>query len=156
MKKLIFLLLAAFPLLGAVAQKRMAQPKTKSEILNDKYCSPLFSSRDGEYFDLLDDGVTKGAVAYMNILDWLQGRVAGLQVYTSRYNTRIPYIRNQRAAVYVNEMRVDYDLLNLLPVTDIAMIKVIKGPSVLPFSGGGAIAIYTIRGDDEDAEAEQN
>ena len=152
MKKLLFLLLAIITLLSADAQKRVAQPRTKAEVLNNKYCSPLFSTTNGEYFDLQDEGLSTGAISYMNILDWLQGRVTGLQVYTSRFNTRVPYIRNQRATVYVNEMRVDYDMLGLLPVADIAMVKVIKGPSVLPFSGGGAIAIYTIRGDDEEEE----
>jgi hypothetical protein len=49
---------------------------------------------------------------------------------------------------------VDYDYLSMLPVTDIAMIKIIKGPFVGGWSGaGGAIAIYTIRGEDEHKES---
>jgi outer membrane receptor for ferrienterochelin and colicin len=79
--------------------------------------------------------------------------VAGLQIYTTKNNLRIPFIRNQRAAVYVNEIRMDYDYLSMLPVNDIAMIKVIKGPFVGGWGGaGGAIAIYTIRGEDESTE----
>jgi hypothetical protein len=86
----------------------------------------------------------------LNVLDWLQGRVAGLHIYNAKYNTRIPYIRNQRAGVFVDEIRVDYDFLSMLPVTDIAMIKVIKGPFGNTSGGpGGTIAIYTIRGDEE-------
>ncbi|WP_276501387.1 TonB-dependent receptor plug domain-containing protein [Terrimonas pollutisoli] len=150
MKRLVFVLLLIIPLLSAVAQKQISRPKTKAEILNEKYCSALFSTIHGDYFDFLDEAVNGSASAYFNILDWLQGRVAGLQVYTTRFNSRIPFIRNQRAVVYVDEMRVDYDYLNALPVADIAMIKVIKGPSVLPFSGGGVIAVYTIRGEDEE------
>ena len=38
--------------------------------------------------------------------------------------------------------------LDMLPVTDIAMIKIIKGPFVGAWDGaGGAIVIYTIRGE---------
>ena len=88
---------------------------------------------------------------YNNILDWLQGRVAGLQVYTTRSDDRIPFIRNSRAGVYVDEVQVNYSFLNSLSVNDIAMIKVIKGPFAAAFnSPGGVIAIYTIQGEDED------
>ena len=155
MKRLVFVLLLIIPLLSAVAQKRISQPKTKAEILNEKYCSALFSTTHGDYFDFIDEGVNTSALAYFNILDWLQGRVAGLQVYTTRFNSRIPFIRNQRAVVYLNEMRVDYDFLNALPVADIAMIKIIKGPSVLTYGGGGGvIAVYTKTGDDEELTEE--
>jgi outer membrane receptor protein involved in Fe transport len=92
---------------------------------------------------------------YLNILDWLQGRVAGLQVYTARNNDRIPYIRNSRAGIYVDEIYRDADFLNSLPVTDIAMIKIIKGPFAGGFnSPGGVIAIYTIGTDDEGEETD--
>jgi outer membrane receptor for ferrienterochelin and colicin len=79
--------------------------------------------------------------------------VAGLQIQ-SRGFSRIPFIRNQRAAVYVDEMWRDAEFLNMLPVTDIAMIKVIKGPFVGGFgASGGVIAIYTIGTDDEEEES---
>jgi len=43
----------------------------------------------------------------------------------------------------------------MFPVSDIAMIKIIKGPFLGGWgAGGGAIAIYTIRGD-EDENTEQ-
>ncbi len=125
--------------------------KTPEEKLNEEYCSGLFKSYDGTILDLVNNN--SSAQGYMNILDWLQGRVAGLQVYTNRNNDRIPYIRNSRAGIYVDEVYRDADFLNLLPVADIAMIKVIKGP----FAGGmnspgGVIAIYTIVTDDEGDE----
>ena len=92
--------------------------------------------------------------AYFNILDWLEGRVAGLQVFVSGSGVRVPVIRGSVATIFVDEMRMDALFLNSLPVNDIAMIKVIKGPfaGAVGNGGGGTIAIYTIRGDDEEEE----
>ena len=150
MKRVFLILAIAVFSISAFSQKRVVQQKTKEQILNETYCSGLFSTLDAVYFDFLDERVSNSAMGYINVLDWLQGRVAGLHIYNTRYNTRIPFIRNQRAGVFVDEMRVDYDFLSLLPVTDIAMIKIIKGPFSNPLGGpGGTIAIYTIRGDEE-------
>ncbi len=151
MKKLILSILVLVSSVVAFSQTRLAQVKTKEEQLNEEYCTGLFKSPDGTYFDMLNDKTAIGANSYLNILDWLQGRVAGLQVYTLRDNTRLPVIRNSIASVYVDEILVSPDFLNALPVTDIAMIKIIKGPQAGIFgSSGGVIAIYTIKGDDEE------
>ena len=105
-------------------------------------------------FDILSDNTTVNS--YFNILDWLEGRVAGLQVFTLRNGIRIPVIRSQQTTIYVDEVPVSPDFLNSLPVTDIAMIKVIKTPFFGGSKGGGgAIAIYTINtGEDEPAKGE--
>ncbi|MEP7376360.1 MAG: hypothetical protein ABI675_23385 [Chitinophagaceae bacterium] len=154
MKKLFLIIgIITFSIPG-FSQKRISPVKTKEELLNEEYCTGLFNTQQADYFDFLDDRVNTSAMGYLNILDWLQGRVAGLQVYTTRNNLRIPFIRNQRAGVYVNEVRVDYDYLSILPVADIAMIKIIKGPFVGGWGGaGGTIAVYTIRGEDESEES---
>ena len=153
MKKLILIVMILSFSWNAFSQKRIAATRTKEEVLNETYCSGLFSTLHADYFDLVNDETTASSTAYFNILDWLQGRVAGLQVYTTRDNIRVPFIRNQRASVFVDEMRISYDFLNSLPVSDIAMVKIIKGPFAGGFGGGGgAIAIYTMRGDDENEE----
>ena len=147
------LLLIAFsiPVLG---QRRANNVPSKEDQLNKKYCSPLFNTSHAEYIDLLHDNGTQSARSYTNILDWLQGRVAGLQVYAGRNNTRIPYLRNQRAGIYVDEIWMDADYLSMLSVSDIGMVKIMKGPVMGPRSGpGGIIAIYTIR--EEDLEEEE-
>ncbi len=156
MKKLFLIITVTVFTIPLFSQKRpdtyrVSQVKTKEELLNEEYCSPLFNTSNADYFDLLDDRVNSSAIAYLNVLDWLQGRVAGLQIYRANNNLRIPFIRNQRATVFVNEIRMDYDYLNMLPVTDIAMIKIIKGPFIGGWGGaGGAIAIYTIRGEGDE------
>ena len=156
MKKVFLFILVFSFCVAAFGQARISPQKTKDEILNETYCTGLFSTLDAVYFDLLDDKVSGTVVGYQNVLDWLQGRVAGLNVYSSKYNRRIPFIRNQRAGVFVDEIPVDYDYLSMLPVTDIAMIKVIKGPFAHPLAGpGGTIAIYTVRGGDEEEPGDE-
>ena len=148
MKK-FFLIAALFTTtLAAMAQTHTRNTKSEKQILNDKYASGLFKNAEGTVFDIENENVQ----AYFNILDWLQGRVAGLQVFVSRSGTKVPVIRGSVATIYVDEMRMDASFLNSLSVNDIAMIKVIKGPFVgaIGNGGGGVIAIYTIRGDEED------
>ena len=43
--------------------------------LNDEYCTGMFKSADGVIFDIANNVTTSG---YLNILNWLPGRVAGL------------------------------------------------------------------------------
>ena len=115
------------------------------------YVSPRFGIPEGVYFNLEHDN-TAGIYGHTNILDWLRGRVAGLQVYTIR-GYQIPFMRNYPATIYIDEIRVDASTLHLFPVTDIALIKVIKGPQAGILGGpGGAIAVYTKRGESEEEE----
>jgi hypothetical protein len=151
MKKLFLLIIVSALSFTVFGQKRIMQARSIQDKLNEEYCSGIFKMVDGTYFDLLDDRVNTSAMGYTNVLDWLQGRVAGLQIYTTYDRVRVPFIRNQRASIYVDEMPVSEDFISLLPVTDIAMIKIIKDPFISGWRGpGGAIAIYTIRGEDEE------
>lgn len=126
--------------------KAVMSPKEK---LNDEYCSGLFKSYDGAIIDLSNDNGS--ASGYLNILNYLNGRVAGLQIYYTRDRTAVPFFRNQKASIFVDETPVDPGFLKDLQVTDIAMVKIIKGPfaGAMGNGGGGVIAIYTLKGDDE-------
>lgn len=153
MKKLFLSAIVFITAITAFGQTRVSQYKTIEQKLNEEYCSGLFKSADGTYFDMLNDKTAIGANSYLNILSWLQGRVAGLQIYQTKSNLLVPYIRNSPAGIYVDEIYRDPDFLNILPVTDIAMIKVIKGPFLGAFnSPGGVIAIYTIGTEEEEEE----
>jgi len=153
MKNILLIAALITTTIGAMAQTRLKNPKSPKELLNDKYASSLFKSTDGIIFDLENETVG----AYFNILDWLEGRVAGLQVFVSRTGIRVPVIRGSAATIFVDEMRTDPSYLNFLSVNDIAMIKVIKGPFVgaIGNGGGGTIAIYTIKADDEEESPSQ-
>lgn len=68
---------------GKVLENVIVNTKTKSsvEIMDEKYTSSgLFSGGDSYKFDLVND---KFRFAYQNIFQYLQGKVAGLQINTS-------------------------------------------------------------------------
>src|SRR5689334_17689452 len=151
MKKIILFALVSAFFLTTFAQRYTGKDQlTQRDKLNDEYCSGLFKTHDGIIFDLQNEN--ESAKSYSNILEWLNGRVAGLQLYYTRYGTPVPFIRNTRSSVFVDEIPVDPGFLNTLPVTDIAVIKVIKEPFIgaVGNGAGGAIAIYTLKGDDDE------
>jgi len=152
MKKIILLTTSSILALSLLAQHRNRDHISPAEKLNDEYCTGLFKSYDGVIFDLTSEN--ESALSYLNILNWLNGRVSGLQIYYTRDLTPVPFIRNTRASIFVDEVPVDPTFLNHLSVADIAMIKIIKGPFVgaVGNGGGGTIAIYTNRGDDDENE----
>ena len=152
MKKILLIAALITTTIGTMAQKYTSRAKSPKELLNDRYTSGLFKNAEGTIFDIENE--TLGS--YLNILDWLEGRVAGLQVFVSGNGVRVPVIRGSVATIFVDEMKVDASFLNSLPVNDIGMIKVIKGPfaGAVGNGGGGTIAIYTIRGEDDDEEEE--
>jgi hypothetical protein len=123
--------------------------ESRQERLNNEYCTGLFKMHDGIILDLQN---SNGVTNYLNILEWLQGRVAGLQIYHKKDGTPVPFIRNSKAGLFVDEIAVDPEYLNILPVSDIAIIKIIKGPFEGAFGNGtgGVISIYTLKGDDEE------
>ena len=152
MKRIVLLVFACLIGIVTFAQRYSGKNESPQEKLNNEYCSGLFRTHDGIIFDLQNEN--ESANAYSNVLEWLQGRVAGLQIYYTRSGIAIPFIRNTRASVFVDEVQVDPSLLSDIATTDIAMIKVIKGPFVgaVGNGGGGTVAIYTLKGDDDDDE----
>ena len=148
MKKIFVVIIMVTTGLFASAQtysgKRVLSQQEK---LNDEYCSGLFKLSEGSILDLTENQTVQG---YLNILDWLDGRVAGLRVYTSWGATKIPVIRGSVAKLYVDEIPVDPSYISSLSVNDIAMIKVIKGPSAGILGASGVIAIYTYKDEEEE------
>jgi len=149
MKKTVLLTFASVLCFTLFSQRypgnTSASPEEK---LNNEYCTGLFKTHDGTIIDLVNKN--ESAKSYTNILEWLQGRVAGLQIYYTRYGTPVPFVRNTKASVFIDEIPVDAGYLNDLAVADIAMIKIIKQPFVgaAGNGGGGVVAIYTLKGDD--------
>jgi len=153
MKKITLLALVSIFFLTTFAQRYTGKDyQTQQDKLNEEYCSGLFKTHDGIIFYLQSED--ESAKSYSNILEWLNGRVAGLQLYYTRNGTPVPFMRNSRSSVFVDEIAVDPGFLNTLPVTDIALIKIIKEPFVgaIGNGAGGTIAIYTVKGDDEESD----
>ena len=117
-----------------------AKKRDEKRILNEKLSSGMFRSIDEQIFDFVNEN--PGAQASQDIFSWLQGRAAGLsfQMYMGNY---VPYIRNFPAKVYIDEIPTDPSTISSIPVSAIAMVKIIRGSSIL----GNALAVYTRRGD---------
>jgi hypothetical protein len=125
--------------------KVKAKKKNLTQELNKKLSSPLYNSINEIVFDLINDN--QSAASSPNILQWLQGRVAGLTINYEN-GTPTPYIRQAKANIYLDEMQMDANSLSGISADNIAMIKVIKEGTVGMSGGGnGAVLIYTKRGD---------
>ncbi len=127
-----------------------AKTKTPLEVLDEKYASGLFRFGDGYQFDLVNDRM---AGSYMNIFQYLQGKVAGLQINTSGANVSLSW-RQSTPQLYLDEMPTDVSMISSIPVQDVAYVKVMRPPFMGAVGGGagGAIAIYTRRGNDVASE----
>jgi hypothetical protein len=86
-------------------------------------------------------------LGHLNVLQYLQSRVAGLQISLSTPTT-ITW-RGQRTALFLNEIQQESaDVLESTPMSDIAMVKIFNPPFFGAFGGGGggAIAVYLKKG----------
>ncbi len=133
---------------GKVLENVVIKSKIKPaiEVMDEKYSSGLFGGSDAYKFDMVNDPLSG---AYQNIFTYLQGRVAGLQINQSGGLTELQW-RGGTPQVYLDEMLTNVDMIATIPVNDVAFIKVFRPPFMGGSMGGdgGAIAIYTRRGDD--------
>ena len=129
--------------------------KSPLQQMDEKYTSGMFSGGFGTSFDLVND-VT--AASSMNILQYLQGRVAGLQISNPMNPSPTLTWRGGKPQIYLDEMPVDAQTIQNMPVTDMAYVKTMPPPFMGGFGGGsgGAIAIYTKRGDERSANNASN
>ena len=121
-----------------------AKARNVTEELEKQLTSGLFSGGASDVFDFVNQNQTNVA-GYNNILEWLQGRVAGLSVFNSG-GTWTPQIRNGPVQLFLNETNVTPDVISSIAPFDIALVKVYKGNFTGSLGAGSAIAIYTRRG----------
>jgi hypothetical protein len=128
-----------------IKEKKIAPEET----IDKKYTSGMFTGGDGYTFDL-----TKETPTALNVFQYLQSRVAGLQI-TGDYNNPTLSWRGGTPSLYLNEMSVSKDQISNININDIALIKVFRPPFMGGVGGGsgGAIAIYTKRGGDSNDPA---
>ena len=120
--------------------KLVGKKKDPKEELDKQLSTGMFSSMNSTVFDFVNED--QHATGSSNILDWLQGRAAGLTFQRNNSGLNVPYIRGQQAKLYLDEVLTDPSMIANLPVTNIAMVKIIKGSGLL----GDAVAVYTMRG----------
>ncbi len=129
-----------------------ANSKSTIDQMDKRYTSGLFSGGDAREFDLVNDPFAKTS---LGIFQYLQGKVAGLQISLAPMgNGASLTYRGGSPQLYLDEVPVTADVLSSLPVADIAYIKVFPPPFMGAGGGGsgGAIAIYSKKGGDEKEE----
>jgi hypothetical protein len=127
-----------------------ANPKSTVAEMDKRYTSGLFSGGDAREFDLVNDPF---AHTSLDIFQYLQGKVAGLQINAASNPPTLSW-RGSTPQLFLDEIPATPEMLSSLPVADVAYIKVFQ-PPFMGASGGGAgggIAIYSRKGGDEKEE----
>ncbi|RAJ05287.1 MG2 domain-containing protein [Chitinophaga skermanii] len=124
--------------------------KTATEEREEKYVRGMFTSTNAYTFDFVEEDPIA-----MNVFQYLQSRVAGLQITGDINNPKITW-RGQSVALFLNEMQGDVQMLANLSVQDIALVKVLRPPFMgAPGGGaGGAIAVYLRNGSEPRSKSE--
>ncbi|RXK83913.1 TonB-dependent receptor plug domain-containing protein [Filimonas effusa] len=145
-------LLETATLEGVTVKSRAKRPV---DVLDEKYTSGMFKG-DGYQFDVLNDVLAQSS---FSVFQYLQGRVAGLQISGTSGGAmgsgqEGATWRGSATSFFLDEMPVDAQQLANIPMTDVAYIKVMRPPFFGSFGGGagGAIAVYTRRGGDVKSE----
>ena len=129
-----------------------AKKSDKKAELDRELSSGRFSSVNATVFDLVNDN--QDATTSQNILQWLQGRAAGLTFTMDGSGNLVPNIRGSQANLFLDEMPADASIISSLPISSIAMVKVLKEGGLV----SNAVAIYTRKGNmvaKEDKSKEQ-
>jgi hypothetical protein len=118
--------------------------RSATEELDEKLSSGMFSSGDATIFDFVNKEETS-VYGYTNILEWLKGRVPSFTLM-QQDGDLVPMIRGSVVQVFLDEIPVDPGTIATVNPNDIAMVKVYRGMFAGSSGGGGAIAVYTLRG----------
>ena len=120
--------------------------KKAVDILDEKYATGLYAGGDSRQFDLTNDPF---AASSTSVFQYLQGRVAGLQINDNGAEVTLSW-RGSSPELILDEVPTQIDIVRTLSMNDIAYVKVFPPPFFGANGGGagGAIAIYTRKGDD--------
>jgi hypothetical protein len=125
---------------------------SKVKKFEKEFVSPQFQSINARTLNGLDsDDIMK----YNSIWDYLRANTTGMTVNNNGFQ-RSAMWRGQRVAFFLDEVFVDPSMLNVPPM-DIAMIKIYPPPAMISVQApGGAVAIYTKRGGEEEKRSDYN
>jgi len=123
-----------------------AKAKTNVQKMDERYASGLFSGGNSTQFDVANDPT---AISSMSLFQYLQGKVAGLQISGMGSGATLSW-RGGSPGIYMNEMESDVSMVGSISMADVAYVKVFSPGSSFGFRNGanGVIAVYTKRGDD--------
>ncbi|WP_185117051.1 hypothetical protein [Chryseobacterium sp. T16E-39] len=133
-----------------IEEVKLVKKVDPKEELNKQLSTGMFSSLNTTIFDFVNED--QMAAGSLNILDWLQGRAAGLTFQRNNSGVNVPYIRGQQAKLYLDEVLTDASMIATVPISSIAMVKIIKESGLI----GNAVAIYTMRGNMKSKNNKEN
>lgn len=120
--------------------KIKAKKRDATAQLDRELSTGMFTTINSTVFDFVNEN--QNANSSSDIFEWLQGRAAGLTFQRDQSGFNVPYIRNSPAKIYLNEMQTDASAISAIVISDIAMVKILKGAGLI----GDAVAIYTRKG----------
>ncbi|MEO6668169.1 MAG: hypothetical protein ABIN36_01755 [Ferruginibacter sp.] len=120
--------------------------KTAEEKLNEKYTSGFFTGANATIFDVGGDPLARSS---LTVLNYLQGKVAGLQISVNG-STATATWRGNQPSFFLNESATELGQLQNISMNDVAMIKVFPPIFFSSSSGGegGGIAVYLKKGEE--------
>ena len=148
-----------------VLKEVTVQSKIKSpiELLDEKYTTGLFSSKNGYSFDVMTDYSAKGS---LDIFHYLQNMVPGMSLSlpilgangsSDANSNNVPGInwRDGTPDIFLNEMPSDAQTVMGIQMSEVAYIKVFRPPFMGTTGSGasGAIVIYTRKAGDINTKA---
>ena len=136
--------------------KLKTKAKTNIEKFDETYSTALFKDAGERIIDCLDND---NILAYTDCMSFLQTRVPGLSVNPGRYGDMVVKWHGKEISIfYIDEIQVDLEQLLGVNTADIAMIKVYSPPffGAIGNGDGGAVAVYTRRGEYRRPDANGN
>ena len=119
-----------------------SKPANRGEIFNKKYSTGLFRDMNERLINLLDNRPISNAFSALQLV---RMNTPGI-IITEGLNLNASW-RGDRVIFYINEMRVSIREVDMLPVSEIALIKTYAPPFFgNPGGSGGAVAVYSKRG----------
>lgn len=136
-----------------------AKKQQERELIDKKYATGPFTREDGVRIILPEDD--PAFFSSLNVLHYLDGRVAGMQVDRVALENAI-YWRSGVTSIFIDEISQqvpnpsgngfveDARRLAATPMSDVAMIKIFSPPFLGSWGNGpgGAIAVYLKKGED--------
>ena len=133
-----------------VTQAQMVFNEEYKRSLDAQYTTGVFKGFNNAYMLVPDSD--PAALSSFTVFQYLQGRVAGLTIDNSYMYSPVVSWRMSATSFFLNEIQVDASVLATVSMNDIGLIKVFRPPFVGARGNGpgGAIAVYTLRGDEDE------
>ena len=132
--------------------------KSNVDVLDEKYTTGLFNSKNGYSFDVMNDDRAKGSLDVFHYLqDMIPGMTMSIPILGANgaqdaNSSNVPGLnwRDGSPDLFINEIPSDAGAFMELSMNDVAYIKVFRPPFMAASGSGasGAIVIYTKKGQD--------